>query len=54
MTANLLNSLIEYTTLAIDPLEKIVDLDSKDFFLCPFSYLSGHKLVQFTRTERNN
>jgi hypothetical protein len=54
MPANVLNSLIEYTTLPVDTKENIVPLGSAKIFKCPFCYLSGHKLVEFSREERNN
>jgi hypothetical protein len=54
MPSNILNSLIEYTTLPVDPRENIVPLSSNDIFNCPFCYLSGHKLVEFTRQEGDN
>lgn len=54
MPANVLNSLIEYTTLPVDTTENIIPLGSEDIFRCPFCYLSGHKLVEFTRNEREN
>ena len=54
MPANVLNSLIEYTTLPVDTNEKIVPLGSAEIFKCPFCYLSGHKLVEFTKEEREN
>lgn len=54
MPSNILNSLVEYTTLKIDTQENIVPLSSDDIFKCPFCYLSGHKLVQFTKKEREN
>ncbi len=54
MPYNLLNSLIEYTTIEVDTREKIVALDSPALFGSPFCYMSGHKLVQFTSKERDN
>ncbi|MBC8043503.1 MAG: DUF4159 domain-containing protein [Rhizobacter sp.] len=54
MPSNLLNSLIEYTTVEIGTAEKIVPLQSKEIFASPFTYLSGHKLVQFSTKERDN
>lgn len=54
MPANILNSLLEYTTIPINTEEKIVELSSKDLFLYPFCYLSGHKLVQFSSQESAN
>lgn len=54
MPSNILNSLLEYTTIPIALEEKIVDLASNDIFKYPFSYISGHKLVQFTAKEAAN
>ena len=54
MPSNLLNSLIEYTTLPVDTQENIVSLSGNEIFRAPFCYLSGHKLVEFTKQEREN
>ena len=54
MPSNLLYSLIEYTTLEVDTQEKITPLSSDEIFNSPFCYLSGHKLVQFSKKERQN
>lgn len=54
MPSNLLHSLIEYTTVQVNEQEKVVALDSAELFNYPFSYLSGHKLVQFNQKERQN
>ena len=51
MPSNVLNSLIEYTTLPVDTQENIVPLNNEEIFHCPFCYLSGHKLVEFTSQE---
>lgn len=54
MPSNLLNSLIEYTNIPVNTVEKVVPLSSEEIFKSPFCYLSGHKLVQFTQREREN
>lgn len=54
MPANLLNSLVEYTTIPINQEEKVLNLADNELFLYPFTYLSGHKLVQFNQQERIN
>jgi hypothetical protein len=54
MPANILNSLLEYTTIPLDPQENIIDLNTNDIFNYPFCYLSGHKLVQFNKQEAAN
>jgi hypothetical protein len=54
MPSNILNSLVEYTTIPIDEKEKVVLLSSNELFKSPFCYLSGHKLVEFSSKEREN
>ncbi|WP_066959555.1 DUF4159 domain-containing protein [Microbulbifer sp. Q7] len=54
MPSNVLNSLIEYTTLKVDPNERIVPLADPEMLLAPFCYLAGHKLVEFTPAEARN
>ena len=54
MPSNLLNSLIEYTTLRVDLTERIVPLGDRAMLNAPFCYLAGHRLVQFNRDEREN
>jgi hypothetical protein len=54
MPSNLLNSIIEYTNIPVDTKERVVALSSDEIFECPFCYLSGHKLVQFTKAEKEN
>ena len=39
MPVNILNSLIEYTTIPINPQEKVIELSSNDIFNFPFCYL---------------
>ena len=54
MPSNLLNSLVEYTTIPIDSEEKVISLSDDEIFKSPFCYLSGHKLVEFNQQEKNN
>jgi hypothetical protein len=54
MPSNVLNSLVEYTTLRVDPAERVIALSDPKMLEAPFCYLAGHKLVQFTPAERNN
>ncbi len=53
MPINLLNSMVEYTRVKVDPREQVVALDSKELFAFPFVYLTGHALVRFTRAEKD-
>ncbi len=54
MPSNVLNSLVEYTTLRVDPAERVVALSDPKMLQAPFCYFAGHKLVQFTAQERRN
>jgi hypothetical protein len=54
MPSNVLNSLVEYTTLRVDPAERVIALSDPKMLQAPFCYLAGHKLVQFTPVERRN
>src|SRR5436853_6158688 len=54
MPSNLLNSLVEYTSIHIDPNERIVDISSDQLSNYPFVYLTGNKMVRFTEKERMN
>ena len=54
MPSNILNSLVEYTTIPIDEKERIIFLNDKNLFRSPICYLSGHKLVEFSSLERDN
>ncbi|MEO0971924.1 MAG: DUF4159 domain-containing protein [Pseudomonadota bacterium] len=51
MPANLLNSLIEYTTLRVDPEERVLPLADPQMLQAPFCYLAGHRLVEFSAQE---
>ena len=54
MPSNVINSLVEYTTLRVDPAERIIALSDPRMLEAPFCYLAGHKLVQFSVAERKN
>jgi len=54
MPANLITSLIDYTTLRVDTEEHIVDLGDPRMLSAPFCYLAGHKAVEFSAPERRN
>lgn len=54
MPTNLLHSLIEYTTVEVKTEEVVVPLTSEAILESPFTYLTGHKLVQFSSKERDN
>ena len=54
MPSNLITSLIDYTTLRVDPTERILALADPRMLAAPFCYLAGHKLVEFNPDERRN
>lgn len=54
MPANVLNSLIEYTTIRVDINERIVPLADPSMLTAPFCYLAGHRLVEFNHAEKEN
>lgn len=54
MPSNLITSLIDYTSLRVDPKEHVLDLSDPRMLQAPFCYLAGHKLVEFSAAEREN
>ncbi len=52
MPSNLLNSIVEYTTIPVNTTENIVPLSSDKVYQAPFCYITGHKLVQFSKDEK--
>jgi hypothetical protein len=54
MPANLITSLIDYTSLRVDPKEHVVALGDPAMLGAPFCYLAGHKAVEFSAAERRN
>ena len=54
MPSNLITSLIDYTTLRVDPNEHVIALADPKMLSAPFCYLAGHKLVEFNPNERRN
>jgi hypothetical protein len=54
MPANVITSLIDYTSLRVDPKEHVVALSDPKVLGAPFCYLAGHKLLEFNPAERRN
>ncbi|MBC3832580.1 DUF4159 domain-containing protein [Undibacterium amnicola] len=54
MPSNILNSLVEYTTLRVDTVERVTALSDPKILEAPFCYMAGHKLVQLSATERKH
>jgi hypothetical protein len=52
VAANILNSIVEYTTIAVYPEEVVISASSEELFSFPFIFMTGHKLVRFSHDER--
>ena len=53
VAANVLNSIVEYTTVPVYRDEVVITLDSQELFAFPFLFMTGHKLVRFSKAERD-
>ena len=52
VAANVLNSVVEYTNIRVYPEEVVIGASSTELLSFPFLFMTGHKLVRFTREER--
>ena len=52
VAANVLNSIVEYTTIPVYPEEIVITADSEELLAFPFLFMTGHKLVRFNERER--
>jgi hypothetical protein len=52
VAANVLNSIVEYTNIPVYREEVVITADSDELAAFPFLFMTGHKLVRFSRTER--
>src|ERR671911_3243285 len=53
VAANVLNSIVEYTTIRVYPEEVVITADSEELLAFPFLFMTGHKLVRFNPRERD-
>lgn len=54
MPSNVIDALLQYTQLRVDPRERVIPLADPRVSTAPFCYLAGHKLVEFSPDERRN
>jgi hypothetical protein len=54
MPSNIVDTLLQYTTLRVDSQEHVIPLADARMMTAPFCYLAGHKLVEFNPDERRN
>jgi hypothetical protein len=52
VAANILNSIVEYTNIRVFPEEVVIAASSEELLSFPFLFMTGHKLVRFSREER--
>ncbi|MEZ5284584.1 MAG: DUF4159 domain-containing protein [Vicinamibacterales bacterium] len=52
VAANVLNSVVEYTSIPVYPEEVVITADSDELGGFPFVFMTGHKLVRFSEKER--
>ena len=53
VAANVLNSVVEYTSIRVFPEEVVIPASSDDLLSFPFLFMTGHKLVRFSNRERD-
>jgi hypothetical protein len=54
VAANVLDALVQYTTVPVYAREVVISAASPELASFPFVFMTGHKLVRFTRAEREN
>jgi hypothetical protein len=54
VAANVLDAVVQYTTIPIYPEEVVITADSEELFAFPFLFMTGHTLVRFSAAERDN
>ena len=54
VAANVLNSVLEYTTIPVYPEEIVITASSEELMSFPFLFMTGHKLVRFSADERDS
>ena len=52
VAANVLNSVVEYTSIPVYPEEVVITASSEELLSFPFLFMTGHKLVRFSHEER--
>ena len=54
VAANVLDAVVQYTTIPVYPQEVVIAADSADLASFPFLFMTGHTLVRFSAKERDN
>ena len=53
VAGNVLDSVLQYTTIPVYPEEIVITADSRELGAFPFIFMTGHKLVRFSQKERD-
>jgi hypothetical protein len=53
VASNVLNSVVEYTSISVYGEEVVITADSDELLAFPFLFMTGHKLVRFSGRERD-
>ena len=53
VAGNVLDSVLQYTTIPVYPEEIVITADSAELAAFPFIFMTGHKLVRFSQKERD-
>jgi hypothetical protein len=54
VAANVLDAIVQYTTIPVYPEEIVITPDSEELLSFPFVFMTGHTLVRFSAAERQN
>jgi hypothetical protein len=54
VAANVLDSIVQYTSIPVYQDEVVISAASSELLAFPFVFMTGHKLVRFSRAEREN
>src|SRR4029078_10797049 len=54
VAANVLDSIVQYTSIPVFKDEVVIAASSHDLLAFPFVFMTGHKLVRFSAAEREN
>ena len=54
VAANVLDSVLQYTSIPVYKEEVVIAASSSELLSFPFVFMTGHKLVRFSRAERDN
>src|SRR5437762_11734022 len=54
VAANVLDSVVQYTSIPVYKEEVVISASSRELLSFPFVFMTGHKLVRFSSSERTH